>query len=162
MVAEAAPAAPPPAAGPRRGRRARPASAGGLLAVLAVVAAGGVVGACLRYGAQLAWPTPPGGFPWATFAVNTAGAAAIGALTALLDRLAAPHPLARPFLVTGILGGFTTFSAYAVDGYTLLDGGHPATALAYLAGTVAAALAAVTAAATATRRALARAAGRRR
>ncbi|OHV45575.1 MULTISPECIES: CrcB family protein [unclassified Pseudofrankia] len=120
-------------------------------AVIAVVAAGGVVGACLRYGAALAWPTPQAAFPWTTWAVNTAGCAAIGVLMAVVAARRAVHPLVRPFLGTGVLGGFTTFSTYAVDAQRLLDAGRAGLALAYLAATMAAALAAVTVASAATR-----------
>lgn len=67
------------------------------------------------------------------------------------DGAAARHPLVRPFLGVGLLGGFTTFSTYAVDTARLLEGGRPGPASAYLAGTVGAALAAVALAAWATR-----------
>jgi fluoride exporter len=116
----------------------------GQAAVLGVVAVGGVAGACLRYGAFVAWPTPAAGFPTTTFVINTVGCAAMGVLMAVLTAASAPHPLARPFLGTGVLGGFTTFSAYALDGERLLDHGHPVTAIAYLVLTVVAALTAVT------------------
>ena len=52
------------------------------------------------------------------------------------------HPLARPFLTTGILGGFTTFSTFATDADELLRLGHIGTALGYLVGTPVAAVAA--------------------
>nr|WP_027140727.1 MULTISPECIES: fluoride efflux transporter CrcB [Pseudofrankia] len=133
-----------------RRRRPRPL-AGTHGAVIAVVAVGGVAGSCLRYAATLGWPTPPGAFPWTTWAVNTVGCAAIGVLMAVVTARPAVHPLVRPFLGTGVLGGFTTFSAYAVDAQRLLDAGRVGLALAYLAGTVTAALAAVTLASAATR-----------
>lgn len=107
--------------------------------VLAVVAAGGALGAAARYGAGLAWPHHPGGFPWATLVVNVVGCVAIGVLAGLAPR----HRLARPFLGTGVLGGFTTFSTYAVDARTLVDAGRPVAAATYVAGTLVAALAAV-------------------
>jgi CrcB protein len=59
-----------------------------------------------------------------------------------LTELTTAHPLARPFLVTGILGGFTTFSTYAVDVEHLLAAHAVGVALGYLLGTLAAALAA--------------------
>lgn len=71
----------------------------------------------------------------------------------------AAHRLVRPFFGTGVLGGFTTFSTYAVDIQKLVDEGHPGTGLGYLAATLFAALAAVWLAVAAARRALA---GRRR
>ena len=71
--------------------------------------------------------------------------------------------LARPFLGVGVLGGFTTFSTYAVDAQQLLVGQRPGTALAYLGGTVVAALAGVSLGVTGTRAVtgLVRRAGRR-
>jgi CrcB protein len=124
--------------------------------LLAVIAAGGALGACARYGAALMWPTPPGAFPWTTWVVNTAGCAAIGVLMVLIAEVRTAHPLVRPFLGTGMLGGFTTFSTYAVDGQRLVDGGRAGLALAYLTLTVLGALGAVWAAAVATRRVLRR------
>jgi CrcB protein len=124
------------------------------VAVLGAVTVGGCVGACLRYAAGLLWPTVPGGFPATTLVVNTAGCAAMGVLMTVITTVPAAHPLVRPFLGTGVLGGFTTFSTYAVDAQRLLDAGRAGTALAYLAVTVVAALAAVTVGAVATRLAL--------
>ncbi|MFD7326562.1 fluoride efflux transporter CrcB [Streptomyces sp. NPDC059875] len=129
----------------------------GQLPVVGAVAAGGALGAAARYGASLVWATPPGAFPWTTFAVNVSGCAAIGVLMVLVTEVAAlPHPLVRPFLGTGVLGGFTTFSTYALDTQRLLSAGDTARGVAYMGATVVAALAAVWAATTATRGAQAR------
>jgi CrcB protein len=131
--------------------------------VLAAVSAGGALGAVARYGAGLLWPTSPGTFPATTFAVNVAGCAVIGVFMVVITDLWAAHRLVRPFFGTGVLGGFTTFSTYAVDIRKLADTGHPALGLAYLAATAVSALAAVWAAANLTRGLVARvAAGRRR
>lgn len=111
--------------------------------VLAAVAAGGALGAAARSGLAAAWTTPPGGFPWATLLVNLTGCAVLGALLELLARLTVPPRLARPFLGTGLLGGFTTFSAYALETRTLVAAGRPGLAAGYLAGTLVGALAAV-------------------
>jgi CrcB protein len=119
--------------------------------VVAVVALGGGLGAAARYGAGRLWPTPEGGFPWATFGVNATGCALIGVLMVLITEVWAAHPLVRPFLGTGVLGGFTTFSTYSQETERLVDGERARTALAYMTLTVAAALAAVWLAATATR-----------
>ncbi|GAA2276801.1 fluoride efflux transporter CrcB [Streptomyces hawaiiensis] len=127
--------------------------------VVGVVALGGGVGATARYAASLWWPTPAGGFPWTTLWVNIAGCAVIGVFMVIITEVRTAHPLVRPFFGTGVLGGFTTFSTYAVDIQKLTDGGRPGTGLAYLAATPLAALAAVWLAAGATRRALK---GRRR
>lgn len=122
---------------------------------VAVVALGGAVGAAARYAVSLEWPAPAGGFPWTTCWVNIAGCAVIGVFMVLVTEVRAVHPLVRPFFATGVLGGFTTFSAYAVDVRELIDGGHVATGLAYLVATPLAALTAVWAATGAARRVLA-------
>ncbi|OIK00811.1 CrcB protein [Streptomyces sp. MUSC 14] len=119
--------------------------------VVAVVAIGGAIGASARYGAGLVWPAA-GVFPWTTLWVNTAGCAVIGVFMVLITEVWQAHRLVRPFFGTGVLGGFTTFSTYAVDIRKLVDGGHPRTALAYLAVTLCAALTAVWLAASTTRR----------
>ncbi|QKV94903.1 CrcB family protein [Streptomyces sp. NA02950] len=123
--------------------------------VVAAVAVGGGIGVTARYGASLLWPTPAAAFPWTTLLVNTVGCALIGVLLVLVDEVWAAHRLLRPFFGTGVLGGFTTFSTYAVDFKRLLGEGRAATGLLSLAGTLLAAMAAVWAGAMATRRALA-------
>jgi CrcB protein len=132
----------------------RPSSWHGQGPVVAVVAAGGALGASARYGASLLWPAPMGTFPWSTFWVNVVGCAVIGVFMVVITDVWAAHRLVRPFFGTGVLGGFTTFSTYAVDIQKLVDEGHPRTGLAYLAATLVAALAAVWLAVTAARRVL--------
>ncbi|GAA2338234.1 CrcB family protein [Streptomyces cuspidosporus] len=122
--------------------------------VVCAVAVGGGAGAAARYGASLLWPTPTGAFPWTTFTVNAVGCAVIGVFLVLITEVWAAHRLVRPFFGTGVLGGFTTFSTYAVDVQRLLDTDHPAAGLACLAATPLVALAAVWAAVVATRRAI--------
>ncbi|KPI20427.1 CrcB-like protein [Actinobacteria bacterium OK074] len=134
----------------------RPSPWQGQGAVVAVVALGGGIGATLRYDAARLWPAEAGGFPWTTFWVNVTGCAVIGVLMVVITDVRSAHRLVRPFFGTGVLGGFTTFSTYAVDVQKLVDAGHPRTALAYLAATLLAALAAVTLAVTAARYALVR------
>ncbi len=102
------------------------------LLLLAAVSAGGVVGAEARYALTVALPDPPGAFPATTFAVNAVGSFAIGVLMAFVLRHAEHLPLLRPFAAVGVLGGFTTFSAYAVGIQRLVAVGHPTTALVYL------------------------------
>lgn len=139
------------AAGPPRSRWPAPLRDQG--PVVAVVALGGVTGAFARYGAGLLWPTAAGAFPWTTFLVNAAGCTAIGVLmVTVTECLPSAHRLVRPFLGTGVLGGFTTFSTYTVDVQRLLAAGHIAVALVYLAVTPVAALLCVWSAATLTRR----------
>ncbi|MET7687867.1 fluoride efflux transporter CrcB [Streptomyces sp. NPDC005483] len=122
--------------------------------VVAVVALGGALGATARYALSLRWPVPPGGFPWATFWTNVVGCAVIGVFMVVITDVWAAHRLVRPFFGTGVLGGFTTFSTYAVDIQKLVDHGRPATGLAYLAATLLAALTAVWLASTTARRVL--------
>lgn len=113
-------------------RRPPPAT----LQVVAVVAAGGILGALARHGIATAWPTRDDGFPWATFVVNGTGCLAMGVVMAWLLGRKRSHPLMRPFLGPGVLGGYTTFSTYAVELDQLLRAGRPGTALAYLGGSV--------------------------
>ncbi|MCE3554012.1 fluoride efflux transporter CrcB [Pseudonocardia sp. RS11V-5] len=117
-----------------------------------VVALGGAIGALARWAVGLGLPTLPGAFPLGTFLINVAGCAAIGVVLVALTELRQAHPLWRPFLATGILGGFTTFSTFSVDSQHLLLGGHLALGLLYLAGTLGAAVAATWFGAAVTRR----------
>jgi fluoride exporter len=110
--------------------------------VLAAVAAGGVLGALARWAVGLALPRAADGFPWDVLAVNALGGLLIGALAAEVTQRRRAQPLLGPFLVTGVLGGFTTFSTSVVDAQGLLAAGRVATAAAALAGTLLAAVAA--------------------
>jgi CrcB protein len=125
-------------------------------AIVAVIALGGGLGALARYGLALAWPTLPGGFPWATFLTNVSGCFLIGMLMVAVTEVWTAHPLLRPFLGTGVLGGFTTFSTYAVEVRRLLQPGTVGVAFGYLAATLLCAFASVMAATILTRALLAR------
>jgi CrcB protein len=112
--------------------------------VTAAIAVGGAVGAVARYAVSTAWPHAAGELAWSILAVNTVGCLLIGIIMVLLtETLGRPHRLARPFLGVGILGGFTTFSTYAVDAERTFAAGRALPALAYTFGTLAAALVAV-------------------
>jgi CrcB protein len=111
--------------------------------VLVVIALGGGLGALARYGMAQALPTRPGQFPWGTFATNLIGCFLIGVLMVLVTEVWSAHRLIRPFLGIGFLGGFTTFSTYAVEIRGLLQPGTAGLAFAYLAGTLAGAMLAV-------------------
>lgn len=106
----------------------------------AVIAAGGAIGALARYGVGLALPRGPGSFPLGTFLINVVGCLLIGALVVVVTEWRQAHPLVRPFVVTGFLGGFTTFSTYAVDSEQLLSAGRIGTAVVNVVGTLAAAV----------------------
>lgn len=113
-------------------------------------AAGGVLGAEARYGIGLAVPHDPRAFPWSTVIVNTTGSLLIGALMVILLELTSPHRLARPFLGVGVLGGYTTYSTFAVEVQRLVLAHRPLVALGYLLTTVIACTSAVWLSATAT------------
>jgi CrcB protein len=106
-----------------------------ILPILAVVAAGGAIGAAARYLAGERWPTAPGALPLTTMAINVVGSAAIGVLLVVVSERWPHRRLVRPFLGTGVLGGFTTFSTYAVDVQHLAAGGQPVRAAVYLVAT---------------------------
>lgn len=104
---------------------------------LAAIYAGGVIGALARVGLAQTTPHGPGGWPWATFAVNMAGALLFGYFVARLR----DHPedsLAHPFLTTGVCGTLTTFSTLQLELFEMVDGGHLALAAAYVGATLAA------------------------
>lgn len=115
------------------------------LSVLATIAAGGAVGATARQLVGEVWPSAPGTFPWGTFLINVSGSLLIGILIAVLAHVPPQHRLLRPFLGVGVLGGFTTFSSYAVQSHDLVTSGHPLVAVVYLGGSVLSALLAVVA-----------------
>jgi len=100
--------------------------------LLTVIALGGAVGAEGRYGVGLIFPHGQGQFPWSTVLINASGCLLIGALMVLLSELTSPHRLARPFLGVGVLGGYTTFSTFAVDAQQLVAAGHLWRAVAYV------------------------------
>ena len=102
------------------------------------MALGGAIGSVLRWGAA-AWIARlprAGTFPWGTLGVNLAGSCAIGfVLTLAFERGLVP-PALRLFLVTGVLGGFTTFSALSWETLVLVRDGHLLAASGYAAGSV--------------------------
>jgi CrcB protein len=112
---------------------------------LLLVGAGGFLGAVLRYLASGAVQAAAryGHFPWGTFAVNAAGCLLIGVVAGLAELRGVFSPEQRLFLITGFLGGFTTFSAYGYETYYLVRVGEVALAAANVAGQVAVGLAAV-------------------
>lgn len=111
--------------------------------VLVVIALGGSLGAAARYGVGHAVTTPTGGFPWSTLAVNVTGCFALGLLMVFVVEVWAGSRYVRPFLGVGVLGGYTTFSTYALEVRDLLAVGRQDLAGAYLAGSLAAGLTAV-------------------
>ena len=103
---------------------------------LILVAAGGAIGASLRHlVSRAALALAPATFPWGTWFINITGCFAIG-IVAGLASAGTLSPSARLFVATGILGGFTTFSAFGLEGHTLLIEGRVPAALAYVLGQV--------------------------
>ena len=97
-----------------------------------LVGLGGAAGALLRFGIGLA--AGPDAVPWATLGINVVGAMLLGVLLgAGAGRL--PDPVVTG-LGVGVLGGFTTFSAFAVEVVALLDGDRADVGLAYVAASV--------------------------
>ncbi len=104
--------------------------------VLFQVALGGAIGASARYLSGIAAVRIMGhGFPWGTLAVNVIGSFAMGVLVVVLAHTNSTAKLA-PFLMTGILGGFTTFSAFSLDAMALYERGQFSLAGAYVIGSV--------------------------
>ena len=99
------------------------------------VAVGGAVGSLGRYAVGLSVPPAAGGFPTPTLLVNVTGAFAMGLLVAFLVDRPGVHPLARPLVGVGVLGGWTTFSALAVDVVGLVAVDRVQVALLYVTAT---------------------------
>jgi fluoride exporter len=102
---------------------------------LAAIYAGGVIGALARVGLAEAAPHGAASWPWATFAANMAGALLLGLFVTAMRA----HPPESPrfaFLTTGICGTLTTFAAFQLELYEMVDGGHLALAAGYVAASL--------------------------
>lgn len=112
--------------------------------LLILASAGGAIGAGLRYLVNEAFATRGlHALPWATLTVNIAGSLAMGLLVGMFaERSHIPAEI-RVFLTTGILGGFTTFSAFSMDFAQLAESGATSTAIIYAAASVVLSIAAV-------------------
>lgn len=116
--------------GASRLRRSQPS-------VLAAIAVGGALGAPARYGVAQLIHVSSDSFPWATFWTNISGSFALGLILALLLEWFPPTRYLRPFVVTGFLGAYTTYSTFAVETDLLLKHGHGAIAIAYAGASLA-------------------------
>ena len=96
------------------------------------VGLGGFVGSVLRYLVSLAPIRHESGFPIVTLGINVLGAFLLGLIMAAAGRDAGIDPRTLLFLKVGVCGGFTTFSTFALESHTLLSGGKPGVALAYM------------------------------
>lgn len=111
---------------------------------IALVAIGGALGSTARYFTGLVtlrWFGP--GFPWGTLAVNIVGSLAIGIFAELIARRFDSSPELRLFIVTGILGGFTTFSAFSLEVSAMLERSDYISAGGYILASLAISVAAV-------------------
>ena len=99
---------------------------------------GGGLGATLRHFINLTCARCIGpGFPWVTFIINISGSTVMGLIAGYLAFKGEPSQPWRLFLMTGILGGYTTFSAFSLDTALLYERGELGLAAAYVLGTVA-------------------------
>jgi len=93
--------------------------------LLALVWAGGTIGTLIRYLVETAIPPASGGFPWATFMINVTGSFALGLLLEFLARRGPDSGRRRRIRLavgTGVLGGYTTYSTFAVEVTQLTQG----------------------------------------
>jgi CrcB protein len=111
--------------------------------VLAAIAAGGALGAPARYGVAQLIHVTPNTFPWATFWTNITGSFALGLILILILERFPPTRYVRPFLATGFLGAYTTYSTFAVETDLLAKNGHVGIALIYANASLLAGFAAV-------------------
>ena len=111
---------------------------------IVLVAAGGAIGASLRHLVASASLRLVGrNFPWGTLTVNLLGCLAMGVIIGLLARRSHASNELRLFVATGLLGGFTTFSAFSLDFAVLWERGAPLAAFLYAAASVLGSLAAL-------------------
>ncbi len=105
---------------------------------LFIVMLGGAIGAGLRYHVgRIALHLTGPGFPWGTWTVNLAGGFLMGVLVGVLGRISEGGEALRLFLGVGVLGGFTTFSAFSLETANMLTRGQPVVAAAYSVSSVA-------------------------
>ena len=123
-----------------------------------LAAIGGALGALARWGIAEGLPSSPAGWPWATLVVNLTGCLLLGALFAVLAARLPDAPWPRPLLAVGVLGGYTTYSAFAVEVVRLAEAGALITAGAYVVVSVVGGVVAVAAGTVAAQAALGRSA----
>jgi CrcB protein len=121
----------------------RPARRNRQLDVLAAIALGGGLGSVARYLVATALPVHPGRFPWSTFLINLSGSFMLGVLMVFVLEVWPPRRYVRPFVGIGVLGGFTTFSTFAVEVRGLAAHGSWALADAYALNSLVGGVAAV-------------------
>ncbi|NNN09407.1 MAG: fluoride efflux transporter CrcB [Acidimicrobiaceae bacterium] len=113
------------------------------MVIVFALGCGGVIGAIARYAVSLAIPTQTGQFPWGTFVINISGSAVLGFLLLLLIEQFPKGRLVRPFVGSGIIGAYTTFSTFQVDTLLLIRHHEIGVAVTYMMGSLLAGLLAV-------------------
>jgi CrcB protein len=98
---------------------------------IGLVALGGGLGSLARVAVAVVLPTAPGAWPWATMAANVTGALLLGLVLGIVEDAVVVGRWARPFVGTGIIGGYTTFSTLSVETLELAAAGHVTSAAAY-------------------------------
>ncbi len=102
-----------------------------------IVFLGGGIGAMLRHGVNLATAWLIGtAFPWSTFLINVTGSLVMGLIAGWFALKSDASQGWRLFLTTGILGGYTTFSAFSLDAALLYERGEIGQAAFYVIGSV--------------------------
>lgn len=119
-----------------RGQRAQ-------MVIVFALGCGGAIGAVARYAVSLAISPPTGQFPWGTFVINVSGSAVLGFLLLLLIEQFPKGRLVRPFVGSGVIGAYTTFSTLQVDTLLLIRHHQIGVAMTYVVGSLFAGLAAV-------------------
>lgn len=105
---------------------------------LFAIALGGASGALLRHfsNAAVMHAMPGAAFPWGIFLINIVGSALMGVMAGLFAHVGEVPPAFKAFLTVGLLGGFTTFSAFSLDAVLMLQKGQMAAAALYIGGSV--------------------------
>lgn len=115
-----------------------------MINTIAAIAAGGAIGALLRHGVNISAVKLLGhGFPYGTLTVNIVGSFVMGALIVAFASIWQPSETLRVFLITGLLGAFTTFSTFSLDFATLFERQEYLISGMYLAGSVVLSIAAL-------------------
>jgi CrcB protein len=99
--------------------------------ILAAIALGGALGAPARYGVAQLVHEATGSFPWATFWTNISGSFTLGVVLVLILERFPPTRYVRPFVATGFLGAYTTYSTFAVETDLLVRSGQAGIGIVY-------------------------------
>lgn len=102
--------------------------------IVTAVALGGAIGSVARYMMSTIQSPVWTGFPYAIFIVNVSGGFLMGVLTELMALKFSVSPEVRAFLTTGVIGGYTTFSAFSLESAVLIQRGAYLTATSYVVG----------------------------